>query len=363
MMTSRQRMLTALDLGKPDRLPVSVHDWMQYYLDEYLGGISREEAFDKFGLDWAIYTTPIKPTEAVKEGWAKEVRVEGPDDNGRMKEYTKIILPNKLLTQLVERDRYHSPWIIEYLCKEKADIFDLLRCSPREIYDLAQERRILAGIGDKGIMRGARMGPWHKLCDLYGVEYMIYAVFDDPKWVEDALDIQAQAAIDFLATMRGTHMHLLETGGGHNSSTVISPALFEKFILPREKRIHSFARNQLGLRTVYHTCGGMMPILDLLVEVGSTAIETLTPPSMGGDVVLADVKRRVGEKVCLIGGFDQYNGFEKATPDETSAMARKCFIEAGESGGYILNPSDHFFDCPVKNLFAYAEAARGCLYE
>ena len=363
MMTSRQRMLTALDLGKPERLPVSVHDWMQYYLDEYLGGISKAEAFEMFGLDWAIYATPIKPVAPASEGWEKVVRVEGPDANGRMKEYTKIILHSKVLTQLVERDKYRSPWVIEYLCKEKDDIFDILRNSPKEIYDLDEERRVLDGIGDKGIMRGGRGGPWHRLCDLYGVERMIYAVFDDPKWVEDALDAQTRADIDFLSTMRGTHMDLLETGGGHNSSTVISPTLFEKFILPREARIHSFARNELGLRTVYHTCGGMMPILELLVEVGSTAIETLTPPSMGGDVNLAEVKRRVGDKVCLIGGFDQYNGFENATPNETSAMVRKCFADAGEGGGYILNPSDHFFDCPVENLRAYGEAARGCIYD
>jgi uroporphyrinogen-III decarboxylase len=191
---------------------------------------------------------------------------------------------------------------------------------------------------------------------------MIYAVFDDPNWVEDALDAQTQVDIEFLGTMRGTCMDLFETGGGHNSSTVISPAIFENYILPREKRIHSFARNYLGLRTVYHTCGGMMPILELLVEVGSSAIETLTPPSMGGDVDLAEVKRRVGDKVCLIGGFDQYYGFEKATPDETAVMVWRCFIEAGEGGGYILNPSDHFFDCPVENLHAYAKAARECVY-
>ena len=105
-----------------------------------------------------------------------------------------------------------------------------------------------------------------------------------------------------------------------------------------------------------------MPMLDLLVEVGSTAIETLTPRSMGGDVDLAEVKRRVGDKVCLIGGFDQYNGFEHASLNETAEMVRKCFRDAGEGGGYILNPSDHFFDCPLENLHVYAETARECTY-
>ena len=36
-MTSKERLLTALAGGKPDRLPVSVHQWQGYHLDEYLG--------------------------------------------------------------------------------------------------------------------------------------------------------------------------------------------------------------------------------------------------------------------------------------------------------------------------------------
>ncbi len=40
-MTSKERMLCALDRGKPDRLPFSVHQWQGYHLDKYLGGIDQ----------------------------------------------------------------------------------------------------------------------------------------------------------------------------------------------------------------------------------------------------------------------------------------------------------------------------------
>ncbi len=40
MMTSKERMLSALHREKPDRLPVSVHQWQPYHLDIYLDGIS-----------------------------------------------------------------------------------------------------------------------------------------------------------------------------------------------------------------------------------------------------------------------------------------------------------------------------------
>ena len=53
-MTSKERMMVALEGGKPDRMPVSVHQWQGYHLDKYLGGISDIQAFERFGMDAQI---------------------------------------------------------------------------------------------------------------------------------------------------------------------------------------------------------------------------------------------------------------------------------------------------------------------
>jgi uroporphyrinogen decarboxylase len=57
-MTSRERMLTALSNRRPDRLPCQVHGWMTYYLSHYLGGMDEWQAFERFGMDYAIYVSP-----------------------------------------------------------------------------------------------------------------------------------------------------------------------------------------------------------------------------------------------------------------------------------------------------------------
>ncbi|MEI6389140.1 MAG: hypothetical protein WCQ50_21245 [Spirochaetota bacterium] len=41
---------------------------------------------------------------------------------------------------------------------------------------------------------------------------------------------------------------------------------------------------------------------------------------------------------------------------------RRCFEEAGVGGGYILAPSDHFFDADTALLEAFADEARVCQY-
>jgi uroporphyrinogen decarboxylase len=118
----------------------------------------------------------------------------------------------------------------------------------------------------------------------------------------------------------------------------------------------------VGQRIVYHTCGGMMPILEMIAAMQPDAMETFTPPDMGGDVNLSMAKKRIGHLACMIGGFDQFHYFIGCSPQETRKAVRQCFEEAGEGGGYILAPSDHFFEADLECLRAFAEEARQCTY-
>jgi len=120
--------------------------------------------------------------------------------------------------------------------------------------------------------------------------------------------------------------------------------------------------HEAGQRVVYHTCGGMMPILEMIADMNPDAMETFTPPGMGGDVDLAEAKRRIGHRVCMIGGFDQYHYFVGCTPEETRKAVRRCFEAAGENGGYIIAPSDHFFDADLELIAAFTDEARKCTY-
>ncbi len=53
-MTSKERMMRALAREKPDRLPVTIHQWQQYHLDTYLGGMTRSTRSRPCGLDASI---------------------------------------------------------------------------------------------------------------------------------------------------------------------------------------------------------------------------------------------------------------------------------------------------------------------
>jgi hypothetical protein len=107
----------------------------------------------------------------------------------------------------------------------------------------------------------------------------------------------------------------------------------------------------------------MMHILDLVVENGTDASETLSPPGVGGNITAPEKVRAVfGGKIAMIGGMDQFNILTSGKPDKIRAETHRLFEGFGKGGGYICSASDHFFDTPVENLKAFAAAAAECIY-
>jgi len=92
--------------------------------------------------------------------------------------------------------------------------------------------------------------------------------------------------------------------------------------------------------------------------MGIEALETLTPPVASGDVELADVKRRIGDRVCLMGGFLSHI-LTFGAPEEVEAEVKACLEKAAKGGGYILSPTGRIDpETPEENLYAFTQAGR-----
>lgn len=237
------------------------------------------------------------------------------------------------------------------------------------VCDGEQVKKEAEAFGDRGIIRGhipgfdiyGQPGCWQDAAVLVGIEKLIMETFDDPAWVHELLEILFHRKANYIKSLAGANFDLLELGGGDASSTVISPKIFRKFVAPYDVRLIELA-HQANQRIVYHTCGGMMPILEDIADMNPDAMETFTPKGMGGDVNLAEAKKRIGDRVCMIGGFDQSRYFWGCTEAETRREVRDCFEAAGGNGGFILSPSDHFFDADPKLLAAFLDEAHRCVY-
>lgn len=362
-MTAKERMLAALAREVPDRLPATVHQWQPYHLKYYLGGISALDAFRRFGLDAAVIADQVHSNTSNSQ-WRVESRSHRNAEGNTITEVT-IETPEGTLHQKLEADE-RTQWVTEHVIREPEDMLLVKKYMPVPRLDPGPTEALYEELGQDGILRGFvfgdQGGPWQHACQLYGTQNMIMATFDDPGWTHELLRALTDKKLQYVEeSLKGLTIDLVETGGGAASSTVISPAIFREFCLPYDREIHD-ALHAIGHKVVYHTCGGMMGILDLIVQNNCDASETLAPAGVGGDADMSEIKRRIGGKVALIGGIDQFNTLTDGTPEQIRAEVHDRFRTLGAGGGYIASPSDHFFDTSGENLQAYADAAKECLY-
>ena len=385
-MTSKQRFLAALTGKIPDRLPVTTHHVLPYFLKTRMKGISYQDFFDRFGLDpvkWVVAHRPDPDRKEYCDPNQTELDfLEAPricSDNWQVHtanlpdaEYEAVrydfVTPDKTLSMVLKSNEY-TTWVTDRMIKEKSDIDIFAKYATVPLCDVEDVNREVDSFGERGMVRGSipgfdvygQPGCWQDAAVLLGIEKLILETYDDPEWVHSFLGILLDRKRRFIQSMEGAKFDLIEHGGGDASSTVISPKIFEEFVAPYDAELIESA-HLAGQKVVYHTCGGMMPILEMIADMRPDAVETFTPAAMGGDVSLKEAKKRIGQEACMIGGFDQFHFLKGCASEETRQEVRRCFEEAGEGGGYILAPSDHFFDADTELLEAYADEARKCVY-
>ncbi|MGD2295741.1 MAG: uroporphyrinogen decarboxylase family protein [Candidatus Aminicenantes bacterium] len=386
-LTAKRRFLAALQGEIPDRLPVTTHHVMPSFLEKYLKGVSNQEFFDLFGLDpilWLVAHKPethrgdycdpsqdsldyLQPPRICSENWRiKAERI--PHFKHNTVRY-RFLTPSKTLAMVLQSDA-QTTWVTERMIKDKTDLDVFARYATMPLCDVEEVNRQTRAFGERGMVRGTlpgfdvygQPGCWQDAAVLYGIEKLILETYDDPDWVHSFLGVLLERKKHYVRSLNKAEFDLIELGGGDASSTVISPHIFEKFVAPYDAELICLL-HEANQRVVYHTCGGMMPLLERIADMNPDAMETFTPPSLGGDVELKEAKRRIGHRVCLIGGFDQFHYFMDCPPEKTREAVRRCFEEAGEGGGFILAPSDHFFDADLDLLKAFADEARNCTYE
>jgi len=372
-MTSKERMMTALHKGKPDRLPATIHQWQSYHLNHYMGGVDALEAFKQCELDASIQyfegmgqlwsSGGKSESKKYSDDWIDEITVTNDDPEDLHVSHT-IHTPEGCLTYKTVGDE-RTMYVSEFMIKKPEDIKHL-KYMPVPKLDKTAVEKEYDRIGDAGIFRGFvwgdQAGCWQQACCYYDTMPMIFAANDDPAWVHEFLGILMEKKLQFIEeSLKGCKFDLIETGGGASSSTVISPAMFEEFCLPYDKKTHD-ALHGIGHISTYHTCGGMKGIFDLIVKTCADVSETLSPRGVGGNICGQEAYEALHGKVGLIGGMDQFNILTNSTPEAIRKEVFRLFDVFGKDGGYVMSSSDHFFDAPKENLVAFGQAAKECVY-
>ncbi len=165
-----------------------------------------------------------------------------------------------------------------------------------------------------------------------------YRLADEPQAVKAEAQARVDQALEQAARLRqhgGLDGFALCADYCFNTGPFLSPALFAEFIAPYLKQLIQGYR-ELGFYTIKHTDGNIMPIIDQLVDAGPHALHSLDPQ---GGVNIAEVKRRYGDRVCLIGNVN-CGLMDTGTDDEVIESARYALRHGMPGGGYIFSTSN-----------------------
>jgi uroporphyrinogen decarboxylase len=171
-----------------------------------------------------------------------------------------------------------------------------------------------------------------------------YRLIDEP----EAVKAEGQTRVDrALARAERLRRHADSLGGPgldgfalcadycFNTGPFLRPLKFAEFITPYLARLIQGYRD-LGFYAIKHTDGNIMPIIDQLVQANPHALHSLDPQ---GGVDIAEVKRRYGDRVCLIGNV-HCGHLDTGTDEEVAESTRYALQRGMPGGGYIFSTSN-----------------------
>jgi uroporphyrinogen decarboxylase len=159
------------------------------------------------------------------------------------------------------------------------------------------------------------------------------------------------------AIRAGAQVIVLGDDYAANTGPLFSPTVFREFIAPRLQRMIDMIHDE-GARVVKHTDGNIYPILDDLVACGPDGLNPIEPVA-GMD--LAEVRRRVGPRLCLCGNIDCGELLSHGSPEQVRTAVHDAVIAGGVDGAFILTSSNSIHSsCRPENVQAMVDAGRAC---
>jgi len=360
-MTGRERLLATLRREPVDRVPISTYELTSIGA---FGWMNEEPSYTRLMHEintrteqlplWGAHM-PRSPQDAPVdyEQWQ-----EGAYTVTRMTIHT----PKGDLTAVSkEEPSVKTTWTVEHLCKTEEDIQRWLSLPVNLMpVDASGFANIDAEVGDRGLVlcdTGDALG-WVAPLFEFG-EFTILAM-TEPDLVREMCD-RMHARIMHL--LRGT----LEAGCGpfyriwgpeYATPPYLPPSAFKEFVVPYVTEMVDLI-HQYGCYARIHSHGNIRHVLDYILETGADAIDPVEPPP-DGDIPLAEVKARYGDRLILFGNME-LKYLEQETPVEIDVRVKEMMDAAKAGGGYVLMPTAAPINIPLSprteaNYLAYIAA-------
>jgi len=190
---------------------------------------------------------------------------------------------------------------------------------------------------------------------LLGLDRLLLSFLDAPELATLVMDkvLACNRRIVQRAIRAGAEVIILGDDYAGNQGPMMSPAHFRRFLLPRLRQMVDLIHAE-GARCIKHSDGNLYPILADIMSAGPDGLNPIEPVA---GMELKRVKQLVGHQVCLAGNIDCAHLLPHGTPAQVRAAVRQAIADAAPGGGYILTSSNSIHSgCRPENFIAMVRA-------
>ena len=209
---------------------------------------------------------------------------------------------------------------------------------------------------------GAFESPWY----MRGLDRFLMDLIEYPD-IAEAISYQCMKffkarALRALEAADGAVDMVLSGGDvGTQRGMMLSPDVWRRRIKPYSRElIRTF--KDMGLITMYHSCGSIVPVIDDFIEMGLDILDPIQPKALG--MSAKEMKAQFGDRLSFHGGIDEQELLPRGTPRQIRAETEEIISTFGADGGYIVC-SAHALqaDTPVENALAMFDAAKNYRFD
>ncbi|NJD03758.1 MAG: hypothetical protein FIA99_14440 [Ruminiclostridium sp.] len=355
-MTSRDRVLAAFERRKADRpatdLGCTAEVWDALKL--HFGVETVNDVLDAMDIDMRWVDLPFIGPEERSVG---TLCGEGTDFWGnkmakavnKYNTYYEIVYHPLANAETVEDIENHN-W-------PSLDWWDY-SAIPKQIEEINKkdERAIMFFAG------GAFETPWY----MRGFENFLVDLCENPEIVEAICShvekYYRERALKVIDVARGK-IDIIGSGGdiGGQNGMIISPDIWRQRIKPFTGKLISTFK-EMGLKTFYHSCGSLVPVINDLIEVGLDVLEPIQVTAAG--MKPEELFPSFGKRLSFHGAIDEVGLLPHATAEEVYGETTRIIDILGQNGGFIVTPSHQVQgDTPVENIIAIYDAVKNYKYK
>lgn len=315
-MNSYERVMTALELKEPDRVPI---------------------------LEWVISSNVIKAICPHANDQADFEEIMDLDVVCTAAQFNKVS-ENRDGTYTDEWGVIFKsgPEVVDHPLKgpirTKDDLRKYVPPDPNAPHRLGRLPELVARFKKKKAIAIRHRAAFMWSVFLHSFDDLLTDFLADPEFAHELLDkvLATNIQVARNAVRAGADVVQVADDYAGNDAPFFSPAVFKEFVLPRLQRMVD-AIHEEGGKVVKHSDGNLWPILDDIVNTG---IDGLNPMEPVAGMDIGEVKRKYGNRVCLIGNIDCSRLLSEGSGEEVDAAVRECIRKASPGGGHIISSSN-----------------------